>query len=218
MKKGTFFIFVLCATFFALAAFQVTFALFSKTATSTNNTFTASANFPTATPTPPVFHVVINEVFHNGGNTGSNWKDQWIEIYNQSSSPINVSGWTISNASGSNIIPSVTPIPANGFGVIRGDLTTNGFPSIPGSAITITLSSNKIGSNGLESAGDFVKLLNGTTVVDQMSYGTNTTVFPTPPAAPSSTTSVSRRPNGVDTDTAADWTTNTTTSIGVSNP
>lgn len=152
-------------------------------------------------------------VLYNIGR--SNWKNQWIEIYNQSASSVNVSGWNVIDSSGSVPIPSVSPIPAHGFAVITGNQSTT---TIPSSALTITLGSNKIGSNGLDGSGDFVKLLNGSTTVDQMSYGTNVTVFSSPPTAPTSTTSLARHPNGVNTDTTGDWHTNVALSVGATNP
>ncbi len=195
-----------------LLSYKVTYSFFSNQVTSTGNVFAAASNFPTPTPS---FHVVINEVFHNGGNTGSDWKDQWLELYNQTGSPVDVSGWTFSNASGSNVLPTSSPIPANGYAVITGNLSST---SIPIGAVHITVDSNKLGSLGFVSAGDLAKLLNGATLIDQMSYGTDTTVFASPPAAPSSTTSVARSPNGADTDNSTDWNTNVTTSIGDANP
>ena len=109
-------------------------------------------------------------------------------------------------------MPTVTPIPAGGYAVIIGSTST--VSGIPSSAITIQLTNATIGS-GLNNGGDAVFLKNPTsTTIDSMSYGDNTTIFPTPPTTPGSDQSVARIPNGTDTNSASDWALDTSPTIG----
>src|SRR6266403_295653 len=51
---------------------------------------------PTATPTPPVPHtVVISQVYGGGGNSGSTYKNDFFEIHNTSSLPVDLNGWSV---------------------------------------------------------------------------------------------------------------------------
>ena len=213
-------VFIIIPIFFAafILATVKSISYFSDTETSSQNSFTAfittptpTIPLPTSSPSPtPTPHPVINEVA-----SAVNPNDEWVEIFNPNSSPLDISGWKIQDNTETDIIPTVTPIPANGYAVIMG---SNGNTSlIPITAITIVLSDTKVGNN-LGNDGDRVILKTPTdTVIDQMSYGTDTLIFPTPPAAPSSTQSLARSPNGTDTDTAGDWVVDTSPSIGVSN-
>lgn len=188
-------------------SFRLAGAFFSDTANSTTNTFAAAAEFPTATPTPA--QVVINEVFQTGNASG-----EWVELYNTTDSPIDVSGWSIADNEEPDPFPSVSPIPANGYAVVIPDEST---VSVPGTAITIQLSDTEIGGS-LAQAGDKAVLMDSSaTTVDAMSWGTNTDAFPTPVPSPAAGQSMARIPNGTDTGTAADWTADETPSLGVSN-
>lgn len=58
--------------------------------------------------------IVINEIFYHGLNASP---EQWIELYNRSASPVDVSGWSFSE--GVNFtFPAATSIPAGGFAVV----------------------------------------------------------------------------------------------------
>ncbi len=43
--------------------------------------------------------VVINEVYGGGGNSTSTYTNDFIELYNNSSSPVSLAGWTVQYAS-----------------------------------------------------------------------------------------------------------------------
>jgi hypothetical protein len=120
---------------------------------------------------------------------------------------VDISGWTLGDAfaSTSDSIPAGSIIPSNGFLIIVASSTTAGFwvTEIPGAVPVI----NILGSigNGLSNDGDALYLHNAGTLVDALSYGTNTSVFS--PAAPDVADghSLFRTTLTVDTDTAADW-------------
>src|SRR5262249_3924806 len=43
--------------------------------------------------------VVISQVYGAGGNSGATWRNDYIEIFNSGSSPVNLSGWSVQYAS-----------------------------------------------------------------------------------------------------------------------
>ena len=147
--------------------------------------------------------LLISEVEYDPIQSGIDSAYEWLELYNNTSAPIELSGWTISDNTSTDAIPAVT-IPANGVLVIAAseDFYTN-YPDFAGAIVFIT--DGKIGG-GLGNGGDRLILKDGEgTVVDQMSYGTDTTAFD--PACPDVAEghSLERSPANVDTDTAADW-------------
>ncbi|MEN9406933.1 MAG: hypothetical protein RLZZ455_149 [Candidatus Parcubacteria bacterium] len=187
---------------------QITHALFTDSASSNNNTFTAASVFPTGVPLTSA-QLKINEVSSAGSALV-----EWIEIFNPTASSVDISGWSVLDNTSSDIIPSVSPIPPGGYAVI---IPTGSSTLIPGSATAVTLGAPTIG-NGLADTGDRVILKDASsTEIDNINYGTDTTIFPTPPAAPSTGVTLSRNPNGTDTDTAADWILDNSPSIGISN-
>lgn len=197
------------AMFFMAAIFMgSSHAFFSDVATSTNNTFTAAQVFTN--------HLVINEVMFNPPNEnvcGNEGDAEWVEIYNPTASPVNLDSWLIGDSLFTDDLPNVS-LPAGGFAVIS-DCTQSNFSSIwtfPGSTIYIDLAS-AIG-NGLNNGGENIRLFNAATLVDQMSYGTNTTAFSPSAPAPVANHSLERNPDGVDTDTAADFVDRTTPTPG----
>lgn len=120
-------------------SFSVAHAFFTNAANSTNNTFTAAESFgtptptpggeeqvintptPTLTPTPTVVQpgdVVINELMWSGSSTSI--ADEWIELRNTTTNPINLTGWKITKAltGGTDLTISSGTIPANGFFLI----------------------------------------------------------------------------------------------------
>ena len=44
-------------------------------------------------------HIVISEVYGGGGNTGSTWKNDFVELYNPTNAPVSVTGWSVQYAS-----------------------------------------------------------------------------------------------------------------------
>ncbi|MEO9209451.1 MAG: lamin tail domain-containing protein, partial [Ginsengibacter sp.] len=54
--------------------------------------------------------VVINEIYGGGGNSGATYKNDFIELYNNSSTEVNLSGWSVQYASKAGSSWSVTPL------------------------------------------------------------------------------------------------------------
>ena len=85
---------------------------FTFTATVANGTTAGAKNLPftitdaelrsgggsislTVQTPPPANDVVISQVYGGGGNTGSTLTNDYIELINHSSSPVNLSGWSV---------------------------------------------------------------------------------------------------------------------------
>ncbi len=188
-------------------------ATFTSTATATPTatftpTLTPTATFTltaTATPTtiPASPDLVINEVEYDSVQSGSDAAYEWVELYNNASSPLELAAWTISDNMATDSIPAVT-ILANGFVVIAAseDFYTN-YPSFTGDIVFVA--DAKIG-NGLSNDGDRLILRDSAgMVIDQMSYGTDATVFDPPCPDVAAGHSLEREPMGYDTDQADDF-------------
>lgn len=216
-------VFLFCLS---LLSYQVAYAFFSDSAQSTNNTFTAAAVFatptPTLTPTPAIAnHLVINEVLYDtsndqdiNGQGGSN-RGEWIEIYNPTSSSVNVNGWIVEDNTSSETLPNLT-IPAGGFLLLTG-ATESEFEAkwtVPDSVIYAQASGGTIG-NGFANDGDLAKLKdNSNNIIDQISWGNDTSILNPAPPDVATGHSLERSPDGVDTNTAADFVDRTTPTPG----
>ncbi len=61
--------------------------------------------------------IVINEIFYQGLGTST---EQWVELYNRSASPVDLSGWTFSEGISYTFLPG-TILPAGGYLVVAWD-------------------------------------------------------------------------------------------------
>jgi DNA/RNA endonuclease G (NUC1) len=50
-------------------------------------------------PPPPLGHPVISQVYGGGGNSGATYTNDFVELYNPGTSPVDVTGWSIQYAS-----------------------------------------------------------------------------------------------------------------------
>jgi hypothetical protein len=158
--------------------------------------------------TLPSTTVVINEVEYDTLQSGTDSASEWFELYNLTSSPISVTGWTIVDNTATDVIPTLT-LPANGFCIVAG--TTAGFltyyPSYTGCLVQVA---DGIIGSGLANGADTLTLRdNVATAIDGMNWGANTTNFNCTGFPCATATgpgkSLEREPLGQDTDTAADW-------------
>ena len=112
--------------------------------------------------------------------------------------------WTISDNVSTDVISPTVTIPVGGCLVVAAseDFYTN-YPDFTGDIVFIA--DGKIG-NGLGNTDDRLILKDSEgTVIDQMSYGTDTMAFDPPCPDVEAGHSLERSPANVDTDTAADW-------------
>jgi predicted extracellular nuclease len=54
--------------------------------------------------------VVISQIYGGGGNTGAPYRNDFIELFNAGSTPVNLAGMSVQYASSSGSSWSVTPI------------------------------------------------------------------------------------------------------------
>src|SRR3954471_11986431 len=52
-----------------------------------------------APETPHSTSLVISQVYGGGGNTNAPWRNDFIELFNPTTAPINVAGWSVQYAS-----------------------------------------------------------------------------------------------------------------------
>lgn len=144
-------------------------------------------------------------------------KNEWVEIYNQTNVPLDISGWEICDNTACDSIPTTPAVPAMGYAVIvnHPDVfsATGTAPwYLPPGVVEIELGS-KIG-NGLHNSADMLLLKRPDgVIVDQMNWGTPTTTWananselwnPGVPAAAEGNL-LARVPSGFDTDQPSDW-------------
>lgn len=157
---------------------------------------------PTGTPAPTYPDVVINEVYYDvDGSHGTENKNEWIELFNNTDSPIDLKDWYFLDDGGTNKpINSHVTIPAKGFAVFSHDSSTWSVWSLPPAAVSANLTG---GQSWLNNNGDKLMLYNNSGVLQDWvawenfvpSWGLN---------APEGY-SIARVTKGVDTDSPADW-------------
>lgn len=159
--------------------------------------------------------VVINEFVANPD--GADGGFEWIELYNDGSSPVDLTDWTLEKATSSfttaHTIGSLT-IPANGYVLI-------GEANVPATDEVATLALGNAGSNG-----DALRLVDDLGfVVDTVIYGPDNSdgfeddngLVPATTAPIASGASTARNPNGFDSDDASDFIVAATPSPGADN-
>ena len=51
-------------------------------------------------------NIVISEVYGGGGNSGAALKNDFVELYNRSDSPVDVNGWVVQYYSAAGTVPA----------------------------------------------------------------------------------------------------------------
>ena len=148
--------------------------------------------------------VVINEVLANPSEAQGLDANEWIELYNAGTASADLTGWSVKDSTGSpDVLPGSVILAPGAFAIISPGADVGTFWSFPEGTQVIQSS---IGNGLTNSGGDAVMLMNAeNAVVDQASYGANTEAFDPGADLPTDGKSISRSPNGADTDTAADW-------------
>lgn len=205
---------VLIPVFFAaIIVTSLSVSFFSDRETTLGNSFQAGT-WITPTPPPISNHLVINEFYSDPVDPhrlpGHEPESEWIELYNPTYQSISLAGWSLSDNHQQDCyaFPSIS-IPPLGFAIFSPFTETvfrGLWSGIPSGTVFIQSANNKIG-NGLANNGDRIIIksdgCNGTTVVDQLGYGNDTT---TPVlSAPNPGHSKERDPDGKDTNSASDF-------------
>ena len=189
------------------------------------NSATAPNNCAFAVDPPIAPHVVISQVYTAGGNSGASYRNDFVEIYNPTSSAVNLNDWSIQYASATGSAWSSQTQPIGGT-IAPGEyyliqLASGGANGTPLASpriigdINMSATAGKIAlvnkSEGLTGNCPF----NDLALVDLVGWGTTADCFEggSPAEDPSSNTIVMVRKNNGDTDTnqnLADFTSNTT--------
>jgi Lamin Tail Domain len=161
-------------------------------------------------------NIVINEVYYGvDGSHGldgpkdrtdkkSGQNNEWVELYNPTSSDISLKNWTLTDNSGvRSTINANKTIKAGGFLLISKDASTWKYWNIKPSD-TLELG-NQVG-DGLDNSGDRLTLKNSTGAeVDKVSWGTDTTALNPSIPGVSLGSSIERLVPGLDTNSFNDW-------------
>ena len=179
-------------------------------------------------------HVTISQIYGGGGNTGALFNNDYVELYNPTNSPIDISNWQIAYASATGTswtnktrIPAGSIIQAKKYFLIQEGAGTNTPAALPTPDLAPTVAQGVINMSGTAGKVALVSdtttlavsttptpVVNATTsltgsVIDFVGFGTTVTTFEGAAApAPSNSTAIFRAGDGsVDTDNnSADFT------------
>lgn len=166
----------------------------------------------------------INKVYYDveSPERGVEGTNEWVEIYNQTNVPLDISGWKICDNNSCDTLPATPLIPAQKYAVIVATSTTatsttvsNSLPAywyLPSEVTQINLG-QKIG-DGLNNDEDMLVLKRPDgVIVDQMNWGTpntgwanyNANVWNPGAVDVAEGNVLARVPSGFDTDQPSDW-------------
>ncbi|HTJ12640.1 MAG TPA: choice-of-anchor J domain-containing protein [Dinghuibacter sp.] len=172
----------------------------------------------TGSVTSPAAKVVVNQVYGGGGNSGSVFSNDFIELFNDADTAVNLNGWSVQYSSSAGTSWQVTPltgtIPPHGFFLVQEAVGAS--PNTPLPAPDV------IGSIAMSATTGKVLLSNaaaaqtgadpsGATVIDLVGYGPGATGFEGAPAPVlTNSTADVRVPDGGDSgNNATDFQVNT---------
>jgi len=156
--------------------------------------------------TAPAARVVVNQVYGGGGNSGSVFSNDFIELFNDADTAVSLSGWSVQYASSTGTSWQVTPltgvIPPHGYFLVaesQGSGATGPLPTpdVTG-IIAMSASTGKVLLSNSTAAQTGANP-NGAAVMDIVGYGPSATGFETAPApALTNSTADLRTPDGQD--------------------
>lgn len=190
------------------------FRMYSVNGSGTASNYKTGGTIPSATSTTgsSTTHPVIYEIYGGGGNSGSTYTNDFIDLYNPGLSSVSVAGWSVQYASAAGSSWTATPlsgsIPGYGFYLIQEANGAAGTTPLPTPDATGTIA--------MGATAGKVALCNTTTaltganptgaaIIDFVGYGSTANGYegtgPTP--APSNTASVARKNYGDDSNNNA---------------
>lgn len=159
--------------------------------------------------------LVINEVYVNGGSSGATYTHKYVELFNKTTSPINLSGMSVqyrapaSTGNSTGVVALTGTIPAGGYFTIQGGSNGSNGAAVPGvdQASGSLNPGNAGGTITLASVATAVDPSTSTAVVDKVGWGTSNAPEGTAASGNSVTKSLSRSGTSADTDNnSADFT------------
>jgi DNA/RNA endonuclease G (NUC1) len=161
-------------------------------------------------PSAPAFNisgtgVVISQVYGGGGNSGSTYKNDFIELYNPGPTDVSVAGWTVQYASAAGTSWATTTltgsIPSGGYYLVQEGAGTGGTTALPKPDATGTIAmSATAGKVALVSNATALSGACPTGAVDFVGFGGAGCFEGTGPTAAPSNTNAVLRTDGKDTD------------------
>ena len=153
-------------------------------------------------------HVVISEVYGGGGNSGSTWKNDFVELYNPTNGPIMMTNWSVQYASASGSFSTQNMhifsgvIQPKSYFLIQESQGAGGSKDLPTpDAIGALALSSSQGKVALSSGGTPVTGPTDPSVVDFVGYGGASLYEGSGPAPSlSNTTSAERKASATSTD------------------
>ena len=156
--------------------------------------------------TAPAAKVVVNQVYGGGGNSGSVFSNDFIELFNDADTAVNLAGWSVQYAAATGTSWQVTPltgtIPPHGFFLVAESAGASPSAPLPTPDVTgiiamsattgkILLSNSTAAQTGANPGGP--------TVIDLVGYGPTATGFEGAPAPVlTNSTADLRTPDGQD--------------------
>jgi len=143
--------------------------------------------------------IVISEAYGGGGNSGAAWKNDFVELYNRSDSPVDVNGWVVQYYSAAGTVPAsgtatlAGSVPAHHTYLVQMAAGTGGTAPLP--------TPDAIGAAAMSGTNGRIDLLQvDSTLVDRLAYGTATPAEGSAAPGLTNTTSATRNSPCVDTD------------------
>jgi predicted extracellular nuclease len=140
--------------------------------------------------------VVISEAYGGGGNSGSIWTSDFVELYNRSDAAVDVSGWSVQYYSGTGSAGGTATltgsVPAHHSYLVQMAQGAGGTTPLPTPDAT--------GTAAMSAASGRVDLVRCGAVVDRVGYGAATVAEGIPAPVLGNTTSATRNAPCVDTD------------------
>jgi uncharacterized protein len=156
---------------------------------------------PDATAASP--NVVISQAYGGGGNSGSTWKNDFVELLNTGVTSVNVTGWSVQYASATGTTWTVTPL----VGVLAPGQYMLIQQAAGGGGTAALPTPEVVGTTAMSATAGKVALVGNSTalsgacpaggIVDFLGYGsTANCAEASVTAAPNATTAVLRLSNG----------------------
>ncbi len=161
----------------------------------------------------------LNKIYYDPSpDRGVDIENEWVEVYNQTNSPIDLAGWTICDGNTCDAIPEALVVPPEGYMLITAATSTENFWSFAETMPVAVIADGSIG-DGLDNTNDMVILKRPDgVIIDQMNYGPNIGLnhysnWPNynsgywDPGADDVAQGIAlgRNPSGYDTDMPSDW-------------
>jgi phosphatidylserine/phosphatidylglycerophosphate/cardiolipin synthase-like enzyme/DNA/RNA endonuclease YhcR with UshA esterase domain len=153
--------------------------------------------------------VVISEVYGGGGNSGSIWKNDFIELYNPADFSVSLDGWSVqyisATGTGTWKVTNLTgSIASHGFYLIQEDSGTGGTMNLPtpdaAGSLAIAATAGKVALCNTTAALTGANPVS-TVIIDLVGFGTTANFYEGsgPASAPSNTRSIERKVSSTST-------------------